>query len=258
MIDIIKNTTQQRVDEWKKIDEKGLNYHTIQWESPKESTLAFMDFIRPILLTAKNIIDMGAGGGAATAFLAEKFPNVGFTAFDYSRELVSLGEKINSIKKISNLDFENGDWYNLNLKKNYDGCISLQTLSWLPSFETPIVEVLKKIKPDFFAFTSLFYEGDITCRIEIEEHARGNRKTFYNIYSLPAINRLCKEHGYEIKKYTPFNINIDIEKPTNKDLMGTYTELLIDKQTGMKKRIQISGPLLMNWYMVLITRVAGI
>ncbi|MBT8527041.1 class I SAM-dependent methyltransferase [Polynucleobacter paneuropaeus] len=254
---IIKNISQQRVDEWEKIDEKGLNYHTIQWESPKESTLAFVEFIRSTLCSAKNVVDMGAGGGAATAFLADEFPEINFTAFDYSHELIALGKKINSIKKISNLDFEVGDWYKLNLGKKYDGCISLQTLSWLPSFETPIIEILKKIKPDFFAFTSLFYEGDITCRIEVEEHARESRKTFYNVYSLQAINRLCKEHGYEIKKYSPFNINIDIERPADKNLMGTYTELLIDKKTGLKRRIQVSGPLLMNWYMVLITRAPG-
>ena len=46
-------------------------------------------------------------------------------------------------------------------------------------------------------------------------------------------------------------VGIDIEKPSNLDSMGTYTQRLMGDKI---RRIQISGPLLMNWYMLLIEK----
>lgn len=250
-----KNNDEQRKDEWENLDRDGLKYHTAQWETPKRSTLAFEQFIKPALSKAKNVIDMGAGAGAATAYIASQNNSVHFTGFDYSAQLVKLGNQITANKKIENLDFEQGDWYNLNLTKTYDGCISLQTLSWLPDYEAPMAEIFQKINPDFVAVTSLFYEGDITCRIEVNEHSRNDLKGFYNIYSLPAVGRFCAKHGYRLKTYVPFEIDIDIEKPSNVNVMGTYTEGIVDKKTGQQRRIQISGPLLMSWYMLLIEKI---
>ena len=56
--------------------------------------------------------------------------------------------------------------------KKYDGCISLQNLSWPPDYEMPLKAIFKNINPNWLAITSLFYEGDITCRIEVEEHKK--------------------------------------------------------------------------------------
>jgi hypothetical protein len=36
--------------------------------------------------------------------------------------------------------------------------------------------------------------------------------------------------------------------------MGTSTKTIFDKNKGNKKRLQISGSLLMNWYMLLIEK----
>jgi len=247
-------TINQRTVEWEKLDAEGIKYHTTQWEKPKRSTLAFERFINLSLSKSKNIIDMGAGAGAATAYLATNNPLVKFTAFDYSIELVEIGNQIKAKQRLDNLEFEQGDWYNLKINKKYDGCISLQTLSWLPDYEAPLVEIFEKINPNFIALTSLFYEGDITCHIEVEEHSRNNRKCFYNVYSLPAIRRLCEKNGYKLKSSIPFEIDIDIEKPDNINIMSTYTETTIAQNGDIKKRLQISGPLLMNWYMLLIEK----
>ena len=72
--------TQQRLDEWEAIDELGYRYHYAQWENPKQSTLAFESFTSQHISTSKNIIDLGAGGGAATAFLANRHKSTQFTA----------------------------------------------------------------------------------------------------------------------------------------------------------------------------------
>ena len=249
-----QNGSQQRLDEWKAFDEDGYRYHQVQWETPKQSTLAFESFTSQHISTSKNIIDLGAGGGSATAFLANKHNSTHFTAFDYSNELIQLGSKIAFDKGIKNLSFEQGDWFNMSPTTNFDGCISLQTLSWLPDYEKPLLAIFKDIQPNWIAITSLFYEGDITCRIEVEEHKR-KRKSFYNIYSLPAINRLCQSNGFSLVKAVPFEIGIDIEKPPNLDLMGTYTRALVSGNDKKIERIQISGPLLMNWYMLLIEKI---
>ena len=245
--------SQQRLDEWKKIDEDGYRYHKTQWETPKQSTIAFKDFASIHFSKSKNIIDMGAGAGAATAFLANNFKSVHFTAFDYSAELTQLGSKIAFDKGIKNLSFEQGDWFNMKPTNKFDGCISLQTLSWLPYYEMPLKAIFKNINPNWLAITSLFYENDITCRIEVEEHKK-EKKYFYNVYSIPAISRLCEQEGFTLIKAVPFEIGIDIEKPKNLDIMGTYTRTLVGNNKKTNERIQISGPLLMSWYMLLIEK----
>jgi len=241
----------QRLDEWQSLDDQGYKYHQNQWTQPKESTLAFEEFVSTYLENSNNVLDLGAGAGAATAYLANKYPRVRFTALDYSKELIEIGKSISASKNIKNLNFIQGDWYNLKLNEDYDSCISLQTLSWLPDYQDPLIAIFNSLKPKWIALTSLFYEGDITCRVEVDEHTR-SRKTFYNIYSIPAIERLCKKYNYKISKISPFVIKRDLEKPDNPDLMSTYTKICLSETSGGQERIQLSGPLLMNWYMLII------
>jgi len=250
----VNSFNAQRLDEWKKLDAKALEYHQDQWAHPKESTLAFENFISKKLKFSRNIIDLGAGAGASTAFLAAKYQEVNFTALDYSDHLIVMGRNLAASQNIFNLHFEQGNWYDLKLSKNYDGCISLQTLSWLPDYQEPLIAIFEKLDPEWIALTSLFYEGDITCKIEVDEHTR-NRKGYYNIYSLPAIDRLCAQFDYKMVQALPFVIQKDLDKPINPDLMSTYTKTCLTDDPETKERIQISGPLLMNWYMILIERI---
>lgn len=246
---------RQRIDEWENLDENGYRYHKSQWDTPKQSTIAFENFVSKNISKSTQIIDMGAGAGASTAYLASKHRSVHFTCFDYSNELTALGRKIAQDKRITNLTFNQGDWFNLNQTNQFDGCISLQTLSWLPDYEAALLEIFKKINPTWIGLTSLFYEGDITCRIEVEEHEK-NKKSFYNVYSLPAISRLCEREGYVLVKSSPFVIDIDLAKPKNLNVMGTYTREVVTNNADTVERIQISGPLLMNWYMLLIEKIS--
>jgi 2-polyprenyl-3-methyl-5-hydroxy-6-metoxy-1,4-benzoquinol methylase len=249
-----KYNSQPRLDEWNNIDEHGYLYHKAQWSEPKLSTLAFLNFAGEYISKSNNVIDMGAGAGAATATLAVKYKNCNFTAFDYSAELINIGKKLCDERSIHNLKFQHGDWYGIEDSKNkYDGCVTLQTLSWLPDCYDPLKIIFQRLSPNWIALTSLFYHGDITCRIEVEEHIR-KRKSYYNIYSLPSIERLCHESGYRLVKFMPFDIDVDIERPSNPDLMGTYTRKVVGDRDA-EERIQISGPLLMSWYMLFIEKV---
>ena len=230
-----------------------LHYHINQWDTPKESTKAFAKFVNNNLLNSKNILDLGAGTGASTAYLASKAPNVNFVASDYADRCIEIGKDILAEKHINNLTFELLDWNHLQPTSKYDGIISMQTLSWLPDAKKPLENIFQKLKPNWIAMTSLFYEGDISCKIEVNQHSV-NHKMPYNIYSLKEIERICAAHDYVLKKSDKFLINIDIPKNSNPDRMSTYTRNIINESGKQNEKLQISGPLLMPWYMILIEK----
>ncbi len=244
---------KQRTDEWVNFDEHQLLYHTKQWAEPKESTIAFYDFVKHKLPTSKCVIDLGAGAGAATSYIAQSEPEVYFVAADYVTDYLEIGKKLAERNKIENISFRQIDWFSLEETNEFDSVISLQTLSWLPELRTPLEKVLTRIKPDWFALTSLFYDGDISCTVEVLEHTN-SRKSFYNVYSLKELSRVAIEFGYQLSKCEKFEISIDLPKPSNPDLLGTYTRNTLNER-GIAERMQISGPLLMPWYMVLIEKI---
>jgi hypothetical protein len=130
--------------------------------------------------------------------------------------------------------------------------MSLATLSWLPDFDKPLSEVFEKLSPEWVALTSLFYEGDITMWVEVEEHSR-NKKSRWNVYSIPALQRYCNTLGYRVTRVDPFHLNLDLPEPENKGVMGTYTKR-VWSDGGNVERLQISGPMLQSWYQLLIER----
>jgi len=101
-----------------------------QWKEPKESTKAFSDFLTDELSVSESVIDIGAGAGAATYYLANRNLRTNFIGIDYSKELVGIAKKTSRSFNLTNLSFTNCDWFNLNKKwEGVDGVISLQTLS---------------------------------------------------------------------------------------------------------------------------------
>ena len=235
------------------IDPVSNEYHMKQWTEPKESTKAFGKFFSKELSESQSIIDIGAGAGAATYYLAREYPDTNFIGIDHSSELIEMAKKAMEGLELSNLSYDSGDWFDFDNKwKNVNGVISLQTLSWLPEMRRPMTQIFEVIKPNWIGLSSLFYDGDISCKIEVYEHTQ-KRKTLYNVYSLKELNRLAAEFNFEIVNAEQFEIPIDIPKPKNIDIMGTYTEKI--EQNLYHKRLQISGPLLMNWHFVLLKKI---
>jgi hypothetical protein len=76
------------------------------------------------------------------------------------------------------------------------------------------------------------------------------------VYAIPALKRFCLGFGYAVSRVEPFRIDVDLPRPSDPDLMSTYT---LREANGLGAegvdRIQISGPLLMNWHFVLIRKV---
>jgi trans-aconitate methyltransferase len=243
----------QRTDEWENLDESRMRYHTIQWELPKRSTVAFERFCSPWLEGSERVIDVACGTGASTAYIAERHRSVHFVGIDLSPDLIAIGRKIIEAKNLANLTLETGDCFDLGEMSNVDGVMSIQTLSWLPDYEAPLIQIFDKLAPKWIAISSLFYAGEISCRTEVEEH-RKNAKYFYNTYSLPKLARFAESRDYVVSLAEPFNIDVDIAMPEDPDVMGTYTRTISDGNLGKPTRLQISGPVLMNWYQILIER----
>ena len=96
---------KQRTSEWVNFDEHQLSYHEKQWAEQKESTIAFYDFIKGNLLTSNCVIDLGAGAGAATSFIAESEPEVSFVAADYVSDFLEIGKELAERNKIKIFHF---------------------------------------------------------------------------------------------------------------------------------------------------------
>jgi SAM-dependent methyltransferase len=244
----------QRTQEWDKLDESAYRYHLAQWETPKRSTLHFQQFIVEALARSARVVDMGCGAGAATAYLAAQSRDCQFVGVDLSAELVATANAVAERRGLTNIRFEADDWYKLRERREVDGVVSMQTLSWLPEFATPLQLIFERIAPRWIALSSLFYPGDISCRIEVTEHTR-ERCTFYNVYSLPEIGRFCAKHGYRLARNSVFEIDVDIAPPENRDLMGTYTVKVAEPVAGVTQRLQVSGPLLMNWQCIMLEKL---
>jgi SAM-dependent methyltransferase len=170
---------------------------------------------------------------------------------DVSQKLVDIAKMLSSTDNLRNLSFEVEDCFDLRARSGVDGVVSLQTLSWLPNYEEPLRQIFEKLSPDWVAASSLFYDGDISCRIEVDEHVAGNR-FFYNVYAIPAVARFAEKFGYQLTDARPFVIDIDLPRPSDRDAMATYTVRTADPDAP--ERLQVSGPLLMNWHFVTLTR----
>lgn len=241
---------KQRATEW--IEKVNTEYHERQFKEPYRSTVAFCDWLEEIGYIQKDsqlrIIDLCSGQGANIYYLGKRYPKSTFTGVDINSDLVISGNKFFKDSKIWNCHLEIGDIYKLDRKyvSEFDGILSFQTLSWLPEFKEPI-EAMVDLQARWIALTSLFYDGQVSCTIEVREYdttLNPRRDSFYNVYSLPVIEKCLSEKGYRNLQFTPFEIDIDLPKPSKK-VMSTYTEKLENEH-----RLQISGPLLMPWYFI--------
>jgi len=237
------------------MDAQWRSYHESQWYETKRSTELFSRFFHDQISHSRNVTDLGCGAGAVTFYLASLHSRVSFLGLDIQKDLIDLAQSKTKQRKQPNLEFKVADWYEMG-KMNLatgGGVVSVQALSWLKDMEEPMANIFDFLSPEWIGISSLFYQGDISCKIEVNEHKR-DRISYYNTYSLKKLERIANEHGYCLKRYEPFEIDIDLPRKSNLDTMGTYTERVVDSPNSFR-RIQFSGPLLMNWYFVLLTKI---
>jgi Predicted S-adenosylmethionine-dependent methyltransferase len=244
---------KQRLNEW----EKNIyeDYHNRQFATPYRSTVKFCDWLEQIGALSNQasykIMDIGTGKGANLYYMNKRFPNCQYLGIDINNDLIKEGNSFFKKRDINNCFLEKGDLYNLDSVKYanmYTGIVLYQTLSWLPEYKTALNEIIK-LNSNWIALTSLFYDGLVDCKIEVEEYTSAQDKkpiksSFYNIYSIPRIKNYFIEKGFKTFNYIQFEIDIDLPKTEN-TRMQTFTLNLANN-----KRVQLSGPLLMNWYFI--------
>lgn len=234
---------------------RHLEYYTRQIEKPYRSTISFCQWLETLGLLSKNrediIADIGAGAGGNIYYMARKYKKSTFVGIDINPTLVEIGNKYFKESGQCNCKLLEGDLYALDKCHigKYDGIVSYQTLSWLPDYKLAIKKMVE-LKTGWIAITSLFYDGDVNCKIIVQDYTiplagKPYQEAFYNIYCLRLVQELLAKYGYSKFSYKPFEIDIDLPKPKTTG-MGTYT-----KKLANGKRLQISGPLLMSWYFIL-------
>lgn len=233
------------------MDQRALEYHKRQYKEVYRSTIFFCDYIEALGLIVPQsnlrVLDACCGAGANTLYMARRYPKCTFVGVERNGTLIKTAyEQTNDVEPL--MIFWEADAFELpsSLRGQFDGIVCLQTLSWLEGFSKAL-SALCELKPKWLAFSSLFYDGPVSCDITIHEYAEPGqlcRNQFYNIYSLPEISDFLKYKGYRKVTYKPFKIDIDLPKPDHK-LMETYTRTLLGGE-----RLQQSGPLMMPWYFV--------
>jgi hypothetical protein len=253
-----ESDSQQKKTEWLTLTKKGEQYHEKQFHQPYRSTESFYEWLESFNLfntgQALELADIGAGKGANIFYMANRAPKINFTGIELNPELVKAGNDTFRKLNQNNCNLVQGDLYSLGPEhlNKYDGIVSLQTLSWLPEERIPI-RIMDGLNPDWIAITSLFYDGEVNFKIEVQDYTcpvagQPYEEGFYNIYSIPLVKQLFSDLGYTDFRYVPFEIDIDLPKPETSGLT-TYTEKL---ENG--NRIQISGALLMSWYFIIAAK----
>jgi len=216
-----------------------------------EQVKFFEELIELCLENDSMVLDACCGLGDLLYFLAQLNPNARFLGVDKAEFLID--EARTHFADNPNVTFEAGDIYALADqfgKKSFDLSVCKQTLSWLPSYEKPVEELMSVTRRAIF-ISSLFYDGRIDFETRVREYTtdagRDGYNAFYNVYSFPVFREFCLQRGAKDVVGFNFNIDIDLPRPANPDRMGTYTVRL---QSG--ERLQISGALLMPWKIVRI------
>ena len=227
-------------------------YFEQQLSSPKESTKYIFKILKKNKLHNLNTLDLACGNGANLMFLKKQFNNKKYClGIDVNKKLLEQGSNFNNF---NDLELKYGNILNLNkkLKNKFQLITSIQTLSWLKDYQKVSLEMIK-LNSKYIFISSLFWEGliDFNIKIDLLKNDKPSRpvlsSTYYNIYSLKNFLNFYKKYNYKEILCEKFKIKKNLIN-NFKEGMGTYTM----KDKG--KNIQISGPLLMNWYFIIFKK----
>jgi SAM-dependent methyltransferase len=237
---------------WSEINPKH-KYFVNQSENLFESTKEAFEILKKKKLINLNTLDLACGNGENLFFLKKKYNNKKYClGLDFNKKLIKLCSKYNHFK---NLEFKYGNILKLNknLIDKFKLITSFQTLSWLNNYEKASLEMIK-LNSDFIFISSLFWEGliDFNIKLNILKNKNWPKQKlyskYYNIYSLNNFLSFYKKNNYKTILCKRFLIKKTLKNNFNYN-MGTYTI------KNKKKNIQISGPLIMNWYFIIFKKI---
>jgi ubiquinone/menaquinone biosynthesis C-methylase UbiE len=242
------------------LSEHHLEYHRRQFVQPYRSIVHLRQFVSSVLgncTASYRALDVGCGAGANIFHLSRQLPNTSWVGVDINEDAIELGRKL--IAEHGGLgtplEFLSGDFYHLMdylPAYSFDLVFCIQTLSWLPEYETLLPQLLGMAKTGGVVFiSSLFSDFLVDAYIKITQYkegefGNGEGPYFYNVYCLDRFREHCVGLGASQVVVVDFEIDEDLPLPDTRQ-MGTYTRKLEDG-----RRLQFSGSLLMPWKLVAV------
>lgn len=182
------------------------------------------------------ILEAGCGVGAQTKIIAPKNPGSRFISIDISDESVKQAkETINSLN-INNVEFKQGDIFNLPFEENYfDHIFLCFVLEHLSDPIKALVELKKKVKK---GGSIMVIEGDhgsayfhpdskeareaIQCQVDLQAKSGGNANIGRQLYPL------LSEAGYSNVSVSPRMVYVDDSKPELVEgfTLNTFTAMI--------------------------------
>lgn len=137
-----------------------------------------------------SILEVGAGVGITTNFLANKFPNSFITAVDYDEKQVEIAKQ-KSIKP--NIKFQQEDATSLSFtKESFDSCFAILVFHHIADFPKAVSEIYRVLKPN-----GKFYIYDIPAKTWNPFH-RWIKLGTPGIFSKGEFIKLLEQTGFKI------------------------------------------------------------
>ena len=155
--------------------------------------IEFVKFISKHI-NLKKYYRLACGGGANTIYLAEKFKSSIIIGIDINKSLLKLANQETNKKNIKNIKYLNGNWFDVNKKKNIDGVIAFQALSFVEGSLEKKISVFNKKNFNFLAFSTLCTPFDVNFNINVDDFSKGEfEKGTYDVYSFKILKQLLKK-----------------------------------------------------------------
>ena len=204
------------------------------------------DFAAP----GRKVLDMCGGYGRLTHFMNQLDPRHEFHCLDASKTLIAKARE--SFAAHRNIHCEVADLYSLSPKydKAFDIGILYKTLYCLPYY-TQALQQLVKVSRHRIYITSPFFEGDIDFVSRIYPRASAgdaDRYHYSNSYGIPKFAKYCASLGVKKVQFEDMRLDFDLPPPASKDTLQTHTV-----QTMDQGRIEMTGPLLLDWKLAILT-----
>jgi SAM-dependent methyltransferase len=220
-----------------------------------QSTTSFENFLkqnRVLNKTTNSVLDIGCGYGSQIQYFSRKYSYIKFTGWDYSQKKINIA---NILNKNPRNKFYVQDLLKIKRSKSYDFdlTLSIHTLCCFKNINK-VLKSITKVKSEFIAINSLFYDGPLEVLIHIRDLTNpkikdDNPDGDFNIHSLQSVKQILLNNGYKLVKIKKFFPKYKIKKP-KKRKRGSYTI-----RTEFNKHTVFSGPVYLPWYFILAKKI---
>jgi len=225
----------------------------VQLKNIYQSTQDFFNFLKKkkiLTKETKRIIDAGCGYGSNIQYISKQFPSAEFHGWDYHKKKIEIAKKINKSK---NNYFKRKNLLKLKPIKNFkiDLLFSIHTFCCFKDISTAINSI-SKIKPNWIAINSLFYDGplDVLIHIRSKENFSNDKNpdSDFNIHSIDRTKKILANKGYKLVKIIQYFPKKSLKKKSKK--RGSYTI-----KTEFNKNTTFSGPVYLPWHFLIAKKI---